>query len=188
MTLVVLVRHAPTSWSGRRYCGRADPPLSAAGRLVAADLAVRLAPTLPDGTRIVTSPSRRATATANAIAQRLAGATIEVDDDWQEADVGLAEGRTFEELVVGFPALAEALVSGGAPVDWPDGETASDLDRRIAAAWSRIVASGRPTVVVSHAGSIRTAEALATGRRPADIPFLATGAWSCHDIGVRPDS
>jgi broad specificity phosphatase PhoE len=154
--------------------------------LVAADLAVRLAPTLPGDTRIVTSPSRRATATAEAIAQRLTGpgATIEVDDDWQEVDVGLAEGRTFEELIERFPALAEALVTGGVPVDWPDGETASDLDRRVGAAWSRMLASGRPTVVVSHAGSIRVAEALATGRRPADIPFLATGAWSRHDIGA----
>jgi broad specificity phosphatase PhoE len=188
VTLVVLVRHAPTTWSGKRYCGRADPPLSATGRLVAADLGVRLAPTLPADTRIVTSPSRRATATAKAIARRLTGATIDVDDDWQEVDVGLAEGRTFDEVTQRFPALAEALVNGGAPVDWPGGETASDLDRRIAAAWSRIAASGRPTVVVSHAGSIRVAEALATGRPLADIPFLGTGDWSCHDVGAGADA
>jgi broad specificity phosphatase PhoE len=187
VTLVVLVRHAPTTWSGTRYCGRADPPLSAIGRKVAADLAVRLAPTLPDDTRIMTSPSRRATATAEGIAQRLTEATIEVDDDWQEADVGLAEGRTFDELVEGFPALAEALLTGGVPIDWPEGETASELDRRIAAAWSRILLSSRPTVVVSHAGPIRIAEALATGRQPGDIPFLATGAWSCHEMGPEAD-
>ncbi len=185
VTLVVLVRHAPTAWSGKRYCGRADPPLSATGRRVAADLAVRLAPTLPDEARIVTSPSRRATATAEAIAQRLTGATIEIDDDWQEADVGLAEGRTFDELVEAFPALADALVTAGVPVDWPEGETAAELDRRIAVAWSRIVESGHPTVVVSHAGPIRIAEALASGRQPAEIAFLATGAWSRHEIRVQ---
>ena len=29
---IILVRHASTAWTGRRYCGRSDPPLSAAGR------------------------------------------------------------------------------------------------------------------------------------------------------------
>ena len=74
VTLVVLVRHAPTTWSGNRYCGRADPPLSDAGRRG------RRGPRRPAradaaraDVRIVTSPSRRATATANAIARRLAG-------------------------------------------------------------------------------------------------------------------
>ena len=29
---IILVRHAPTAWTGSRYCGRSDPPLDAAGR------------------------------------------------------------------------------------------------------------------------------------------------------------
>ena len=65
---IILVRHASTAWTGRRYCGRSDPPLNAAGRAAAADLARELATTLAPGTRIVTSPSRRAQATATAIA------------------------------------------------------------------------------------------------------------------------
>ena len=31
---IVLVRHASTDWSGRRYCGRSDPPLNEAGQAV----------------------------------------------------------------------------------------------------------------------------------------------------------
>ena len=29
MTVIVLVRHASTAWTGRRFCGRSDPPLDA---------------------------------------------------------------------------------------------------------------------------------------------------------------
>ena len=38
----VLVRHAATTWSGRRYCGRSDPSLSTAGRAAARALAATL--------------------------------------------------------------------------------------------------------------------------------------------------
>ena len=46
---IVLVRHAPTSWSGQRYCGTSDPPLDAAGLAVASELARTLGPTLARG-------------------------------------------------------------------------------------------------------------------------------------------
>lgn len=184
MTAVVLVRHAATSWSGRRYCGHADPPLSLAGRRAAAELAIELAPILPVDVRIVSSPSRRATATAAAIA-RLTNVAIEVDDRWLETDVGLAEGLTFEEVAERFPDLAAGLASGSAAIDWPGGETASELERRIGDAWAVIVAAGRPTVVVSHAGSIRVAMAIATGRRPDEVAFPDVASWSRHEIPAQ---
>ena len=39
MAGIILVRHAPTAWTGSRYCGRSDPPLDAAGVAVAHRLA-----------------------------------------------------------------------------------------------------------------------------------------------------
>ena len=98
MVEVILVRHAATAWSGVRYCGVSDPPLSPTGLGEARWLAATLAGDLPPNTRIVSSPSRRAVATASAIvdAGRLPG--VELDPRWREADVGVAEGRTFEEL------------------------------------------------------------------------------------------
>ena len=182
MTTIVLVRHAPTTWSGRRYCGRADPPLSAAGRRTARDLAVRLVPILPGGVRVVTSPSRRTRATAGAIASRLPGTAVEVDDRWLETDVGLAEGLTFDEVAARFPTLGEALLAGAVDIDWPGGETVAALRRRIADAWAAVIETGRPTVVVSHAGSIRTATAIATGRADSEIPFLEPAAWTKLEI------
>jgi ribonuclease H / adenosylcobalamin/alpha-ribazole phosphatase len=182
MTRIVLVRHAATTWSGHRYCGRANPPLSPAGRQMARDLAIELAPVLPAEVRIVTSPSRRARETAAAIAARSERATIEVDDRWQETDVGLAEGLTFDAVAARWPGLAGALAAGEVEIDWPGGETARALRRRIGAAWSAVVATGRPTLVVSHAGSIRVAAALATGRSVGEVEFLEPAAWLTYDV------
>ena len=151
---------------------------------MAAELALELAPLLPGGVRIVTSPSRRTRATAAAIASRVPGAVVEVDDRWLETDVGSVEGLTFDELAARFPRLAEALLAGAVEIDWPDGETAAALHRRIAGAWAAVVATGRPTVVVSHAGSIRVASSIATGREAGEIEFLQPAAWTRYEVSV----
>ena len=185
MTTIVLVRHAATSWSGQRYCGRADPPLSRDGRREAEELAARLVPGLPVGVRLVSSPSRRARQTAEAIASRLPPTGIEIDPRWLEADVGLAEGRTFDELTARFPDLAAALAAGHPTIDWPSGETAHDLEARIVAAWFALLAIDRPAVIVSHAGPIRIAGALATGRPVSDVAFVAPASAGVYDVPGR---
>ena len=124
---IILVRHAPTAWTGSRYCGRSDPPLDAAGVAAARRLAGDLATTLAPGTRIVTSPLRRAHATATAIADAAGIDDITIDDRWREADFGIAEGLTFEELERLAPDLARRLADGETEIDWPDGERAADL-------------------------------------------------------------
>ena len=57
-------------------------------------------------------------------------------------------------------------------IDWPGGERAAELADRVAAAWRELVEAGDDVVVVSHAGPIRIAIGLATGREPgaADLP------------------
>ena len=167
MAEIILVRHAATSWSGVRYCGISDPPLSPTGLAEARRLAASLSRELPSDVRVVSSPSRRAVATASAIvdAARLAGA--ELDERWREADVGIAEGRTFDELQALAPDVAAALARGDLEIDWPGGETHASLRARIAAAWGDLLAVGRPTVVVTHAGPFM--HALAIGRGPADL-------------------
>jgi ribonuclease H / adenosylcobalamin/alpha-ribazole phosphatase len=172
MSAILLVRHASTSWSGRRYCGRSDPPLSDAGRREAAILAATLIGELPRDTRIVTSPSRRARQTADAIASAAQLATPEIDARWMEADVGAAEGRTFDELSAEYPDLASAILAGATAVDWPGGETAIVFSTRVATAWQAATTTLRPTVVVSHAGPIRLALTLA-GYPPDDSAVLA---------------
>jgi broad specificity phosphatase PhoE len=194
MAAIVLVRHASTAWSGVRYCGRSDPPLSPAGRAEAARLAADLARDLPPRTRIVSSPSRRAVATAMAIADVADLPGVEIDDRWREADVGIAEGRTFDELAAIAPALAARLAGGDMAVDWPDGETHASLAERVSAAWTDLVADGRPVVVVTHAGPLVHARALAEDRPhssddlvgPATAIRLETGTDRPSSSSVLP--
>ena len=147
---VWLVRHASTAWTGRRWCGREDPPLTFGGRREARELAVRLRLELPPGTLIRTSPLRRALATAGAIAS-LAGLPVEIDPDLIEVDVGRIEGLTWNEVQAREPATATALLAGG-DVDWPGGETAAATRARARRVLERIdrLRAARPVVVVSH--------------------------------------
>ena len=179
MVQIILVRHASTAWSGVRYCGVSDPPLSPTGLAEARRLAESLAADLLVDTRIVTSPSRRAVATASTIADiaRLPG--VELDARWREADVGVAEGRTFDELSGIAPDVAAALAAGDLRIDWPGGETYASLAARVAAAWADLLADGRPAVVVTHAGPLMHACAIAEGRDVArdDLIDPATARW-----------
>jgi len=174
---VWLVRHAPTAWTGRRWCGRSDPPLTTAGQAaaerVAATVAAEVTATRPSSVVILTSPLRRAIETGRSIADRLP-ASIEIDDGLAEIDFGVADGLTWDELAVGEPALAADILAGAEP-DWPGGETAADVAIRAAAVGERIVAAAQSSavVVVSHAGLLRWiardlgANAVTQGLEPA---------------------
>lgn len=175
MTEIVLVRHAATAWSGSRYCGRSDPPLSEAGRADAERLGATLAPLITRGTSIIASPSIRALATARAIAAAAGIEHVQTDVRWLEADVGIAEGHTFAELAERAPDLAAALAGGAVEVDWPGGEVHRALAARVADAWGELVGRRRPAVVVTHAGPLMHALALAE-RRPARTDDLLSPA------------
>jgi alpha-ribazole phosphatase len=87
-----------------------------------------------------------------------------IDVRWREADLGIAEGRTFEELRAVAPSIADALARGELAIDWPGGETHASLAARVAEAWRDLIADWRPAVVVTHAGPLMHAVALAKGR------------------------
>src|SRR5207237_1987478 len=59
VTRLYVVRHARTAWTGRRYCGRTDVPLTSAGRRDATALGSRLA-SIAGGALVRTSPLGRA--------------------------------------------------------------------------------------------------------------------------------
>jgi broad specificity phosphatase PhoE len=176
VTELILVRHAATAWTGKRYCGRADPPLTRTGRAAAGRLGADLATTLDARTRIVSSPSRRALQTATAIAVAAGLGPLEIDPRWSEADVGIAEGRTFAELERMAPDLARALARGDAEIDWPGGETAASLARRVASAWNALRDSDPGAVVVSHGGPLRIAMALALRVSASSLGPVEPGA------------
>ena len=144
-------------------------------RRLATDLATDLASALPPGCRIVSSPARRARQTAEAIARAIPLALVELDDRWAEADFGIAEGLTFEELVTVAPDLAARLGRGEAAIDWPAGEAASSLAERVAAAWRDLIEQPIATIVVSHAGPLRIAVALAANLPIEGVALLEPG-------------
>lgn len=104
-------------------------------------------------------------------------ADVAVDDGWRETDFGIAEGLTFEELERATPELAQRLAAGDTWIDWPDGECAEDLASRVTVAWRDVVATDGDTVVISHAGPLRIAIAVATGRRPNGVEIPRPGAF-----------
>jgi len=185
---VVLVRHAPTSWTGRRWCGRADPPLTAVGRRVARDLADEIVSELgereaPSGAcsdrhavRLLVSPARRARQTASPIELAL-GLDAVIDPDLVEVDVGAAEGLEWTALERRFPLVAAAIARREQP-DWPAGETASEVRRRADRAVERILAAalGGPVVVVSH-GAILQAIAALLVLDPRSLTGLGPAAY-----------
>jgi broad specificity phosphatase PhoE len=173
---LILVRHAETAWSGRRFCGRTDLPLTDVGRVTAERLGLELAGSLTATVRIVASPRLRARETAAAIVAAGIADGYEVDDRWAETDFGVAEGLTWDELARALPDVAARLLEGDAQVDWPGGETAAALHARVRAACYELIDEPESVVVVSHGGPLRIAIALATEDQPGSVEVPAPGA------------
>ncbi len=167
MRTIYLVRHPATPWSGLRYAGRTDVPLSVAGQRALPLVAARLIAQAPAGARVVTSPLRRAAQPAREIAAA-GGWPIAIDERWREVDFGAVEGATFGDVARDWPALAARLVRGERAIDWPAGEPWAVFGDRVAAAWAALLeAPESATIVVAHGGPIELALEFALGaRRP----------------------
>jgi broad specificity phosphatase PhoE len=154
MTALLLLRHAPTAWNATgRLMGRADLPLSAAGRAVLASWRL---PSAFDGAPLLASPLRRARETAAAFGP----ATVEprlVEMDW-----GAWEGWTLAERRAADPAGVAAIEARGLDLCPPGGERPRDVVARLAALFADLAGAG-PRVLVTHKGVIRAAMAFATG-------------------------
>jgi len=151
---ICLVRHGATSWTGRRYCGRADPRLTAVGRAQADEAADRLAAMGLRVGEIRTSPLRRARQTAARIARRL-DAPVIVDERLVETDFGAAEGLTLEAVRARWPELVDRILASDPAVDWPDGESAAAARARATEVADDLRATPDDVVVVSHGMTIR---------------------------------
>jgi broad specificity phosphatase PhoE len=144
MVPLALIRHGPTEWSeARRYQGRADTPLSAAGR--AAVSAWRI----PKPFRAFDwfcSPLARAVETANILG--LPAPAVEprlIEMDW-----GDFQGLTYEELKARY-------------VRPPSGESPREVIERVKPWLAERIGAGRPAGAVVHRGIIRALLAHATG-------------------------
>jgi broad specificity phosphatase PhoE len=158
MSAIWLIRHGSTDWTGVRWCGRSDPMLTAAGAAQAVALSSRLSPLIGSDATILSSPARRALATASEIASTIApaGQPPAVEPNLLEIDFGVVDGLTFDEIEARDPALASRIAAGDVGIDWPGGETAADVRARASHTWAglMIAAAGSTVLAVSHGGLI----------------------------------
>ena len=150
---LLVLRHAATEWNERRLIqGRADPPLSAAGR---ADVRSWRLPAEWRNARAVASPLRRAVETA-----RLLGLEAAVDPSLAEMDWGEWEGRTLADLRAEFGAAMAENEARGLDFRPPGGESPRDVQARLAPFLASLEA---PTIAVTHRGVLRALHARAVG-------------------------
>ena len=182
-TTLLLVRHGNTPLSGRRFSGRGDPALTADGQAQARAVAARLA-RAGGLAAVVTSPLRRAHATASAIAAA-AGVDVVVDDALVETDFGRWDGLTFTEVRETWPAEHAAWLADSALAP-PGGESVNQVARRVRKVRDRLLAAypGRTLAVVSHVTPIKLllcsalgAPASALFRIHLDTASLSTVDW-----------
>lgn len=153
----MLLRHARTALTGARYCGRTDPELSEAGRVEAALAARRIAVLAPEVDAVISSPSRRASATARLVAERY-GLVVRHEPALREIDFGEFEGLTFDEARAARPVEFDAWLGAGADARPPGGESLDEAAARTELACRRILAehAERVVVLVSHSTPIAT--------------------------------
>jgi broad specificity phosphatase PhoE len=146
---LVLWRHGQTTWNlENRFQGKTDIPLDDTG-VAQAERAARLLSGLKP-TAIVSSPLRRAAATAASLAE-ITALRVNYDADLVERDGGEWEGLTGQEIRDRYPAEHSV---------WepPGGETSEQVAKRVAAALGRALdrlpAEG-VLVVASHGAALR---------------------------------
>jgi broad specificity phosphatase PhoE len=186
---LTLIRHGPTDWNAsRRFQGRTDLSLSAAGHANARGIAAQLKAEPLDC--IYSSDLLRALETARIVAEDRA-VPIVTDARLREFDFGRWEGLTWDEIVAANPHLA-GRGSTAAKLYAPDGgENFAQVCARVASFLDDL--SREPienAAIVTHAGplhalfSVLQLEASAT---PADNLSLrfAPGGITRIETGNR---
>lgn len=163
--IVHLIRHGEPALVGRML-GRTDADVTADGIAACVAQVADVAPTA-----IVSSDLVRARRCADAIAG-CRGLPVSIDRRWRELDFGEWDGMGSPD--VDQDALARFWDDPDACPP-PGGERWSTLTARVGAA---LAGYGEGTLVVTHAGAIRAALAVACGLSPAqgwaiDLPYAA---------------
>lgn len=154
-----LARHAAPLGMGGICYGRSDIAVDPQGTLAAAQ---RLASELPQGIAVLCSPLRRCRELARELGALRADLVAAEDARIAEMDFGTWEGQRWD--TIGEAALrgwmadfGEHRVGGG--------ESVGQFVARVGQAFDAARERGTDTLWVTHAGVIRAASVLASGRR-----------------------
>jgi alpha-ribazole phosphatase/probable phosphoglycerate mutase len=155
ITRLLLIRHAQPNDDARGRCyGTLDIGLSARGRR-RAQLLARTLDRIPLAA-VYSSPSTRALDTAGPLAA--AHHLIPyVEDALREIDFGELEGRSYDEIQAAYPDLYRSWMETPTLVEFPGGESYTQLRVRALAALEaiRVRHRGEVAAIVSHGGILR---------------------------------
>jgi probable phosphoglycerate mutase len=178
---VYVARHGETTWNlAGRYQGRLESELSPLGARQALALADAMQ---REGVgRVVSSPLRRCTATAQPAAERL-HLHVETDDRLIEIAHGTWEGRLRDEIAANDPVRYRAWREDPAHVQFENGESIAGVLAR----WRDFAASFAPDVpalVVTHDAVVRAALVDAASRGLEDFwsTRVENGAYAVFDV------
>ena len=173
-----LLRHAPVIAEPGLCYGATDLEAEAEATLTAAQ---RIAPLLPAGIALRSSPLRRCAALAGAIAALRPDLTMQPDARLAEMSFGAWEGRPWSAIArEEFEAWTGNFADG---IAGASGESVRAFMRRTAEAHDEWLAGEGDALWVTHAGVLRAVTLLQRGVRcpeaAADWPVgdLAFGGW-----------
>lgn len=190
---IVLIRHGESTWvAENRFQGQSDPPLSSLGEQQAALVATRLAdpaasPPLPlpagPPIGIWRSPLRRASSTAQAIGDAMAGAhgsvPLHADDRLKELAQGDWEGLTHAEITARWGAELDAWREDPMRNHAPGGESLAEGSLRVAGAVADVVDALRAAALPTGEA---TDQVLGYGTASSTWPWAVVAA---HDGTLR---
>ena len=156
MTRFLIVRHGLSEGNRAKiYQGQLDVPLAPQGHMQAEKTAVYLAEHYSINA-IYASDLTRTCQTVQPLADRL-GLPIHTCRDLREIDVGVWQGKSFEEVQREFPAEYMHYINDPDTFHFVDGEDVATLVRRSLLALARIAKEndGKTVVIGTHGGVIR---------------------------------
>ncbi len=178
---VAAIRHGPTDWNEqRRIQGRADRPLSRAGRETVSGWALPAELAAFDW---YVSPLSRARETAS-----LLGLDPVVEPALIEMDWGEWDGAKGPDLRARYGDAFDRELARGLDMRPHGGETPRDLRARVAGWLDRVRLDRRPAGAVCHQGVIRALLSLATGwdmvaKPPVELEWSAVQVFALADDG-----
>ena len=189
MVRLIFIRHGQTAWdTAGRYQGRTDTPICAAGVAEARLIARRLLGTGIEA--LVSSPMRRALATAEILAPILGALPCTTDARLAEIAFGEWEGMTPTELRAGSPGSIREWKRSPETFCFPGGEPLADARARLRDFLRHPPWSGgtRPHCVaaVTHPGVIRLATLEAQGRPLADYRRIEVPCADLREFLLEP--
>jgi probable phosphoglycerate mutase len=192
-TRILLVRHGVTDFTAQSMLdgrGGPDPSLNADGRRQAMAAAAGVQSFLRGGpARVITSNLRRAVETGCVIADQLGLDPLtdpQIDADWDEQSFGDWDGKAMGYLATHHPQEL-LLFREDQHYFRPGGETHTQMQARVLAAFERVGAAGGTVVVATHRKPIMTVLAHLLGIPHEFIWRLATAPASLTAVELWAD-